>query len=113
VNQGADLDHRGACGYRARLFFVEELHVPAKPSAAKRARQALKRRARNRAYKSALHTSIKRVEVALAAGDKEAARSALAGACASLDKTASKGVIHRNAAARRKSRLTRRVAAMA
>jgi small subunit ribosomal protein S20 len=86
--------------------------VPAKPSAAKRARQAVKRRARNRAYKSALHTSIKRVELALAAGDKEAARSALSTACVRLDKTAGKGVIHRNAAARRKSRLTRRVNAM-
>ncbi|MGD2062913.1 MAG: 30S ribosomal protein S20 [Nitrospirota bacterium] len=87
--------------------------MPAKPSAAKRARQALKRRARNRAYKSALQTSVKRVETALAAGDKEAARTALAGACVRLDKTAGKGVIHRNAAARRKSRLTRRVNEMA
>ncbi|HEX9593601.1 MAG TPA: 30S ribosomal protein S20 [bacterium] len=87
--------------------------MPAKPSAAKRARQAIKRRARNRAYKSALHTSVKRVEIALAAGDKEAARSALVGACVRLDKMAGKGVIHRNAAARRKSRLSRRVDAMA
>jgi small subunit ribosomal protein S20 len=87
--------------------------VPAKPSAAKRARQALKRRARNRAYKSALHTTVKRVELALTSGDKEAARGALSVACVHLDKTAGKGVIHRNAAARRKSRLIRRVNAMA
>ena len=83
--------------------------MPAKPSAAKRARQALKRRARNRVNKSGLHTAVKRVEAALAAGDKEAAQSALGAACARLDKTASKGVIHRNAAARSKSRLTQRV----
>ncbi|RMF86118.1 MAG: 30S ribosomal protein S20 [Nitrospirae bacterium] len=83
--------------------------MPAKPSAAKRARQALKRRARNRAYRSALRTCLKRVHTAIEAGDKEAAQAALAEACVRLDKTASKGVIHRNAAARRKSRLTRRV----
>ena len=67
--------------------------MPAKPSAAKRARQALKRRARNRAYKSALHTSVKRVELALTSGDKEAARGALSAACVHLDKTAGKGVM--------------------
>jgi len=87
--------------------------VPAKPSAAKRARQALTRRARNRVNKSTLHTAVKKVDAALAAGDKEAARTALAAACVRLDKTAAKGVIHRNAAARSKSRLTHRVNSMA
>jgi small subunit ribosomal protein S20 len=87
--------------------------VPAKPSAAKRARQALIRRARNRINKSALHTAVKKVDAAVAAGDKGAAESALAAACIRLDKTASKGVIHRNAAARSKSRLTHRVRSMA
>jgi len=86
--------------------------VPAKPSAAKRARQALTRRARNRVNKSTLHSAVKKVDAALAAGDKKAAESALAAACARLDKTASKGVIHRNAAARSKSRLTHRVKSM-
>ena len=83
--------------------------MPAKPSAAKRARQAIKRRMRNRAYKSTLRNSLKQVTMAIEAGDKEAAQAALARACVRLDKTASKGVIHRNVAARSKSRLTRRV----
>jgi small subunit ribosomal protein S20 len=55
---------------------------------------------------------VKKVDAALAAGDKKAAESALAAACVRLDKTASKGVIHRNAAARSKSRLTHRVKSM-
>jgi len=83
--------------------------VPAKPSAAKRARQAIKRRTRNRAYKSTLRNSLKQVTTALEAGDKAAAQVALEAAVARLDKTVSKGVIHRNVAARCKSRLTRRV----
>jgi len=83
--------------------------VPAKPSAAKRARQAIKRRTRNRAYKSTLRNSLKLVTTAIDAGDKVAAETALASACVRLDKTATKGVIHRNVAARCKSRLTRRV----
>ncbi len=87
--------------------------MPAKPSAAKRTRQDLKRRARNRTYKSSLRTAVKKVETAITAGDKGAAQEALTAACSRLDRTASKGVIHANAAARRKSRLTRRVSAMA
>ncbi|PJB96084.1 MAG: 30S ribosomal protein S20 [Nitrospirae bacterium CG_4_9_14_0_8_um_filter_70_14] len=83
--------------------------MPAKPSAAKRARQAIKRRTRNRAYKSTLRNSLKQVTTALEAGDKAAAQVALEAAVARLDKTVSKGVIHRNVAARCKSRLTRRV----
>jgi len=83
--------------------------VPAKPSAAKRARQAIKRRTRNRAYKSTLRNSLKQVTTALEAGDKAAAQVALEAAVVRLDKTVSKGVIHRNVAARCKSRLTRRV----
>ncbi|HBB40040.1 MAG: 30S ribosomal protein S20 [Nitrospirae bacterium CG18_big_fil_WC_8_21_14_2_50_70_55] len=83
--------------------------MPAKPSAAKRARQAIKRRTRNRAYKSTLRNSLKQVTTALEAGDKAAAQVALEAAVVRLDKTVSKGVIHRNVAARCKSRLTRRV----
>lgn len=87
--------------------------MPAKPSAAKRARQNSIRRARNRSYKSVLRTAVKKVETAIASGEREVAQNALLEACSRLDRTASKGVIHPNKAARNKSRLTRRVSSMA
>ncbi len=78
-------------------------------SAIKRHRQNLKRRERNRAVKSYLKTITKKVEAAVAAGNAEEAAKTLAAAVTALDKAASKGVIHRNTAARKKSRLSRKV----
>ena len=66
-------------------------------------------RARNMAVRSRLRTAVKRVR---AADSKDAAQKTLATAIATIDKTARKGVIHRNRAARHKSRLTRLVSAM-
>lgn len=74
-------------------------------SAAKAHRQSLKGRLRNRMVRSALRTSVKKAEGAIAAGDPEAARLAVRAALSNLDRAAKKGVIHANAAARRKSRL--------
>ena len=68
-----------------------------------------KARMRNKAVKSSLKTAIKRVDVAVAAGDKTAAIEAARAAARSLDKAASKGVIHPNQAANRKSGLMKRV----
>ena len=74
----------------------------------KRNRTNEKRRQRNRAVKSELRT---RVKSALAnAGDEERGEETLRTALKKIDKAASKGVIHKNAAARRKSRLVRAVA---
>ena len=74
----------------------------------KRNRTNEKRRQRNRAVKSELRT---RVKTALnAAGDTERGDEALRTALKKIDKAASKGVIHKNAAARRKSRLARAAA---
>jgi small subunit ribosomal protein S20 len=74
----------------------------------KRNRTNEKRRQRNRAVKSELRT---RVKSALnTAGDEEGGDEALRSALKKIDKAASKGVIHKNAAARRKSRLARAVA---
>jgi small subunit ribosomal protein S20 len=74
----------------------------------KRNRTNERRRQRNRAVKSELRT---RVKTALtAAGDEGTGEEALRVALKKIDKAASKGVIHKNAAARRKSRLTRAVA---
>lgn len=74
-------------------------------SAKKRALQNEKRRLRNRRYISGSRTAVKRARTALAAGDATVAQTAVQTACASLDRAASKGVIHSNNAARRKSRL--------
>ena len=62
--------------------------------------------ARNKSIKSAVKTSIKKVEAAVAASDKEAANAALLDAISSIDKAASKGVYHKNNASRKVSRLS-------
>jgi small subunit ribosomal protein S20 len=74
-------------------------------SALKRIRVAERRRLENRPYRSASRTLVRRAEVAIAAGDKDAAAEAVLRAIKMLDRTAGKGVIHANNAARRKSRL--------
>ncbi len=74
-------------------------------SAEKAHRQSLKRRLRNRIVRSASRTLVKKAEAAIASGDPEASRLAVRAALGNLDRAAKKGVIHANAAARRKSRL--------
>ncbi len=76
-------------------------------SAEKRARQDRVRHARNRWYRSRSRTFVKKARVALAAGDRATAEQVIQRACRALDRAAQKGVIHRNNAARRKSRLMR------
>ncbi len=71
-----------------------------------------KARERNKAVKSELKTHVRHVREAIAAGDKEAAAAALVVASKQLDKAASKGVIHLNQAANRKSALAKQVAAL-
>lgn len=67
-------------------------------------------RLRNKAVKSELKTHVRRVREAVAAGDKDAATTALRSATTKLDKAVSKGVIHLNQAANRKSALAKAVA---
>jgi small subunit ribosomal protein S20 len=81
-------------------------------SAKKRIRQNIKRRERNLVVRTRTRTFVKRARVAIAAGDKEAAREAVRLAASELDKAASKGVIHPRNAARRKSRLMKQLAAV-
>jgi small subunit ribosomal protein S20 len=71
----------------------------------KRNRQNEKRRERNKAVKSSLKTSTKKVHAAVAEGDAEAAIARQREAARALDKAASKGILHKRTAARRKSRL--------
>jgi len=75
----------------------------------KRIRTNEKRRQRNLAVKSELKTLVRKTREAVEAGDKEAAIEALRVASRKRDKAVSKGVIHRNQAANRKSKLARRV----
>jgi len=71
-----------------------------------------KSRLRNVAVKSQLKTHVRKVREAIAAGDKDAAQTALQAASVKLDKAASKGVIHENQAANRKSALAKQVSAL-
>lgn len=84
--------------------------MPNIDSAKKRVRQNLKRTAVNHARKSRLRSYTRNVEEALAAGDKDAALKALKAAEPELMRGASKGVIHRNTAQRKVSRLAKRAA---
>lgn len=78
----------------------------------KRIRTNRKAQERNRAYKSELKTFVRKTREAIAAGDKAAAVTALQAASRKLDKAVSKGVIHKNQAANRKSKLAKKVAAL-
>lgn len=81
--------------------------MPVTRSAEKRMRQTVKRTARNRRIKSMVKTTIRRFEEAIQSGDREVARIGLIKAVRRIDQAAAKGIIHRNNAARKKSRLTR------
>ncbi len=78
----------------------------------KRIRTNEKRRQRNQSVKSELKTLVRKAREAVEAGDKEAATEALRVASRKLDVAVSKGVIHKNQAANRKSKLARRVASL-
>ena len=79
-------------------------------SAEKRVRQTVKRRLRNKHVLTTMRTYIKRVRAAIEEGNTELANSTLKSATQSLARAASKGVIHRNQASRKISRLTKAVA---
>ena len=83
------------------------------PSAKKRARQAEVRRQHNASLRSMIRTSIKKVVKAIDAKDAEAAQTALTAAVPVIDRMADKGIIHKNKAARHKSRLVARIKALA
>ncbi len=80
--------------------------------ARKRARQAEKHRLRNASQRSAMRTAIKKVNAAIATGDKSAAEAAFLAAVPAIDKSVGKGLIHGNKAARHKSRLNAKIRAL-
>jgi small subunit ribosomal protein S20 len=81
-------------------------------SAEKRIRQTERRTAVNRARVSRVRTFIKKVETAIESGDKEAARDAFIAAQPELQRGVGKGVVHKNTAARKLSRLSSRIKAL-
>jgi len=76
-------------------------------SSKKDLRRIVKRRARNLGTRSGLKTFVKKVRVAAATGEAAATQSALVSAVSALDKAAQRGIIHKNQAARRKSRIAK------
>ncbi|QDV88782.1 30S ribosomal protein S20 [Planctomycetes bacterium TBK1r] len=87
--------------------------MPNTASAKKRLRQNDKRRQHNRTLRSRMRTQLRRVREAVAAGDSETAQSELRIATKRLDQAAAKNLIHKNAAARSKSRLSKLVKSVA
>ncbi len=82
------------------------------PQAQKRARQAAARNRHNASMRSMMRTSIKRVRQAIDAGDQDAANEVFRKACSIIDRVADKNIIHKNKAARHKSRLAQAIKAM-
>ena len=82
-------------------------------SAKKRILVAETKAARNNAIRSKVKTYVKKVDAAIAAGDKAAAQAALLAATSEIDKATSKGVYHKNTSSRKVSRLSKAVSAMA
>jgi small subunit ribosomal protein S20 len=83
--------------------------MPNHKSAKKRVRQSERRRLINRSNRAELRTAIKKLRTALAGGDSKTRAAVLPATVSAIDKAVQKGVLHRNAAARHKSRLTARV----
>lgn len=82
-------------------------------SAIKRARLAEIRTLRNQAVKTSVKTAARKVEAALSAGDNAAMEASYRQAASLIDKAVSKGVLHKNTAARKKARLAKRIASKA
>jgi small subunit ribosomal protein S20 len=82
------------------------------PQAKKRARQSEKRRTHNSSLRSLVRTVIKKVLAAVATGDAEQAQAAYNTAVPVIDRMADKGILHKNKAARHKSRLNSQVKAL-
>ncbi len=83
--------------------------MPSSKSAAKQVRVSRKRHLHNKTIRSEVKTGITKAETLVVSGTVEAARQAVVTAISSLDKAAERGVIHQNNAARRKSRLMKKL----
>jgi small subunit ribosomal protein S20 len=91
---------------------MKERWMPIIKSAIKRLRQNRSRNLQNKAQKTNLRSTIKRVRAAIASKDKAVAQTTLAGAISVIDRSVGKGLIHKNTASRYKSRLSRQANAL-
>jgi small subunit ribosomal protein S20 len=107
-----NIDNGLCCPQNARLV-LGVLCLANTKSAEKAARQSSVHRARNDALTSQLRSAIRKATLALKAGKQEDASAALAHATPIIDSMVNKGIIHRNKAARHKSRLTKQIRALA
>lgn len=87
--------------------------MPNTKSAKKRLRQSLERRTRNRTAKSAVKTQLRKIRELAASGDVDKVKAEMPLTTKKLDQAAARGVLHRNTAARLKSRLSKRLKAAA
>ncbi|MBK8452030.1 MAG: 30S ribosomal protein S20 [Thiofilum sp.] len=87
--------------------------MPNIASVKKRVRQSEKRRMQNKHLRSRMRTLVKTAQTTIASGDKEAAQKAFQVAVSVIDSTADKGIVHKNKAARDKSRLNAKLKALA
>ncbi len=87
----------------------EDIYLPVTESVKRELRTAARKQERNRAAKTLSKSAIKKAEKTIAAGDAEASKSDTAAAISTLDKAVSKRVLHRNNAARRKSRMVKKL----
>jgi small subunit ribosomal protein S20 len=99
-------------GWARAVPDTKEEVMPNIKSQWKRMRKSEDQRIRNKGIKSALKTDIKKFETAIAAGEADAAQESFADASRALDKAASKGVIHKNKAANKKSRMSHALSQM-
>jgi small subunit ribosomal protein S20 len=93
-------------------YFIELRHMANTAQARKRAQQATKRRAQNMSQRSELRTAIKKVRKAVLAGDKVAAQAIFKESQSVIDSIADKKIVHKNTAARQKSRLSAAIKAL-
>lgn len=93
-------------------IFMEESEMPNIKSAKKRVKVIEKKTLQNKMFKSAMKTEIKKYNAAIASGDVALAQAAYKAATKKIDVAASKGIIHKNAAAHKKSQFTKALAGM-
>jgi small subunit ribosomal protein S20 len=105
---GASL--RSGAGWYDYGFGEDTNYVASHASALKAHRQSLKNREHNRQFRARLRNALKSIRAAINGNDLSAARASLKQTISLIDRMASKGIIHKNAAGRYKSRLTTRLA---
>ena len=103
---------RSQCAANTVFIRTEAVVLANSPQARKRARQAERHRVRNASHRSKVRTHIKKVLGAVEAGDQDAAAAAFRAAVPVIDSMVGKGILHKNNAARQKSRLARKLNAL-